>query len=255
MPVAGPAPSLTSVAEVARSFHFCHRHVTRCRIAWFGWIVDLILPRRCVNCGAQGDVLCDACVCALRPLTSTRCAHCGAPTAWPVEACRECSGRRLPFVSARAAVAYAGPARPFVRAWKEGGRRRAVALAAELVVAHVERPAADVITYIPPDPIRELQRGHHPAERLATELAARWQCETVPLLRRTRGVARQAGLGLVDRRRNVRNAFVAVAATPERVVLVDDVYTTGATAGAAAGALRAAGSRAVEVVTFARTVR
>jgi predicted amidophosphoribosyltransferase len=164
-------------------------------------------------------------------------------------------GRRLAFVSARAAVAYAGPARPFVRAWKEGGRRRAAALAAELVVAHVERPAADVITYIPPDPIRELQRGHHPAERLAVELAARWRCEAVALLRRTRTTGRQTGLGLADRRRNVRDAFVAVAAAPERVVLVDDVYTTGATSAAAAGALKAAGGGAVEVVTFARTVR
>jgi predicted amidophosphoribosyltransferase len=142
-----------------------------------------------------------------------------------------------------------------VRAWKEGGRRGAAALAAELVVAHVERPAADVITYIPPDPIRELRRGHHPAERLARELAVRWQCQAVALLRRSHGTTRQTGLGLVDRRRNVRNAFVAVAAAPERVVLVDDVYTTGATAGAGAGALRAAGCGSVEVVSFARTVR
>jgi predicted amidophosphoribosyltransferase len=150
---------------------------------------------------------------------------------------------------------YAGPARPFVRAWKEGGRRRAATLAAELVVAHVERPAADVITYIPPDPIRELQRGHHPAERLAIELATRWQCETIPLLHRTRGAPRQAGLGLADRRQNVRNAFVVVASTPERVVLVDDVYTTGETVGAAGAALRRAGASRVDVVTFARALR
>ena len=156
---------------------------------------------------------------------------------------------------ARAAVAYAGPARVLVRAWKERGLRHVAAFAAELVVAHVERPAADVITYIPPDAVRQLQRGHHPAERLAAELAGRWEIAAAPLLTRRTTIARQTGLGVAERRRNVRGAFAAVTGCPSRVVLVDDVYTTGATAAAAAGALRAAGAGVVEVVTFARVVR
>jgi predicted amidophosphoribosyltransferase len=58
-----------------------------------------------------------------------------------------------------------------------------------------------------------------------------------------------------ERLRNARGAFIAVAEAPKRVVLVDDVYTTGATVSAAATALRKAGARRVDVVTFARTVR
>jgi ComF family protein len=194
----------------------------------------------------------------LRPLGRPWCGCCGAPTAWPVVRCRECSGRRLSFATARAAVAYAGPARALVRAWKERGLRHVAALAAEFVVAHVERPAGDVITYIPPDPVRQLQRGHHPAERLAAELSSRWEIAAVPLLTRQRTIARQTGLRFADRRRNVRGAFAAVAAagcSAGTVVLVDDVYTTGATAAAAAGSLLAAGAEVVEVVTFARVVR
>jgi predicted amidophosphoribosyltransferase len=129
------------------------------------------------------------------------------------------------------------------------------ALAAELVVAHVERPAADVIAYIPPDAVRQLQRGHHPAERLAAELAQRWQLPVAELVTRRAAVARQAGLGFAERRRNVRGAFVAGPSCPGNVVLVDDVYTTGATVSAAAGALRGAGANAVRVITFARVVR
>lgn len=129
------------------------------------------------------------------------------------------------------------------------------ALAAELVVVHVERPAADVIAYIPPDAVRQLQRGHHPAERLAAELAQRWQLPVAPLVTRRRTVARQTGLGSAERRRNVRGAFVAASGCPATVVLVDDVYTTGATVSAAAGALRAAGAGTVQVITFARVVR
>jgi predicted amidophosphoribosyltransferase len=156
-------------------------------------------------------------------------------------------------------VIYAGAARPLVRSWKERGLRPFGALAAELVGEVVPRPAADVITYIPPDGDRSARRGHHPAQGLARELADLWGLEAVPLLVRTRRVTRQTGLSHAERRRNVRGSFAPVVATvgplPATVVVVDDVYTTGATAGAAASALRAAGARTVHVVTFARTVR
>jgi predicted amidophosphoribosyltransferase len=191
----------------------------------------------------------------LRVLAGPCCRLCGAPTRWPVDRCRECNGRRLAFASARAAVAYDGPARALLAAWKERGVRRAAALAAELVVAHVERPPADVIAYIPPDPARQLGRAAHPAQALATELARRWQLAPGPALRRTRRSSRQAGLALADRRRNVRGLFAAATAVEAGVLLVDDVYTTGSTASAAAEALRAAGAAEVHVVTLARTPR
>lgn len=227
------------------------------RVPSAAWLVDLLFPPRCVTCGASAEVLCAACRSSLRLLGGPFCARCGAPTLWPVARCRECAGRRLAFSGARAAVAYAGPARDLVAAWKEHGRRRAATVAAELVAATVPRPAADVIAYIPPDPHRLLERGHHPAERLALELGAHWEIEVAALLRRPPGHAspRQAALGRPDRLRNARGAFAATRAAPARVVLVDDVYTTGATVDAAASALRAAGTETVEVVTFARTTR
>jgi predicted amidophosphoribosyltransferase len=76
-----------------------------------------------------------------------------------------------------------------------------------------------------------------------------------PLLARVRGSPRQRQLTRDERRRNVAAAFAARPDVPVRVLLVDDVYTTGATANAAASALRKAGARRVEVVTFARTIR
>jgi predicted amidophosphoribosyltransferase len=152
-------------------------------------------------------------------------------------------------------VVYGGAAKPFMRAWKERGLRLFAAHAARLVVETMPRPAADVITYIPPDGDRSLKRGHHPAQRLARELASAWGIECHPLLRRARPVAQQTGLPLAERRRNVRGAFSATAPTFGVIVLVDDVYTTGATVNAAAAALRAAGAGDVHVITFARAVR
>ena len=124
-----------------------------------------------------------------------------------------------------------------------------------LVAEVVPRPRAYTITFVPPDADRTLKRGHHPAEGLARELGLQWQLPTVRLLERTRSAPRQRGLGLAERRRNVRGSFRAVERPPSRLVLVDDVYTSGATAAAAASALRRAGARHVEVITFARAVR
>ena len=218
-------------------------------------LLDLVFPRRCVVCGGPAQALCGPCADGLDRLGEPRCGRCGAPTAWPVERCRECSGRRIAFATARAAVAYDDAARLLVAAWKERGLRKLAALAAELVCEVVPRPRSYTLTFVPADPNRRLERGHNPAERLAVEIGARWDLPVAPLLARSHGVAPQRGLPLAERRRNVRGVFQATGNAPGTVVLVDDVYTTGATVSAAATALRKAGARRVEVVTFARAVR
>ena len=182
------------------------------------------------------------------------CSRCGAPTAWPVARCRECTGRRLAFASARAAVEYDPAVRAVVSAWKEHGLRGLAPLAAAVVAEVVQPPAAQLIAFVPPDGDRSLSRGHHPPERLARELGRLWRLPVAPLLRRTRPLRPQRGLPRDARRRNVRGAFRADPVRG-RVLLVDDVYTTGSTVGAAASALRASGASSVDVVTFARAVR
>ena len=217
-------------------------------------MLDLLLPQRCLACGRGGTQLCRACRDSLPVLAPPLCERCGAPAAWPVRRCRECAGRRLAFASARAAVAYDEAARRLVSGWKERSLRRLAGEAAALVAERVARPDVLALTFVPADPERRLERGHNTAEALARELARAWELECLPLLRR-RHTERQRGSTLGERRKNVRGVFRAHAQAPVRVALVDDVYTTGATASAAASALRAAGARRVEVVTFARTLR
>jgi predicted amidophosphoribosyltransferase len=217
-------------------------------------VLELLLPQRCLACGRGGALVCDACLEALPRIEPPLCDRCGRPTAWPVKRCSECSGRRLAFATARAAVAYDETVRAILTGWKEHGLRRLAATAAELVTATVERPDAEALTFVPPDRERLLQRGHHPAERLARELERHWQAPVVKLLSRTRRAPRQAGARLADRRRNVRGAFTS-RPSPPSVCLVDDVYTSGATASAAATALRTGGARTITVVTFARALR
>jgi ComF family protein len=218
-------------------------------------LLDLLLPRRCAACGLGEAIVCAACLGRLRRLRGPLCARCGAPVAWPVERCLECAGRRLAFASARSAVAYEEPARTLVAAWKERGLHTLAGRLADLVLEVVPRPSASAVVFVPADAERNLWRGQNTAEALAKALGARWGLEVLPVLARTRRTPRQRGLSRQARRRNVRGSFRPIGRAPARVALVDDVYTTGATASAAAGALQESGSRAVHVVTFARAVR
>jgi predicted amidophosphoribosyltransferase len=220
-----------------------------------GLLLDLLLPLRCVVCGTPSRAVCEPCLAGLRRLRGPRCARCGAPTAWPVARCLECQGRRLAFASARSAVAYDPAAKALVSAWKERGLRGLAQDAGFVVADVVARPRAYTITFVPPDADRALQRGHHPAESLARALEPHWQVRVVALLERTAATRPQRGLSLAERRANVRGGFRAIGRAPTRVALVDDVYTSGATVAAAASALRKAGARHVDVITFARAVR
>src|SRR5437764_238209 len=234
-----------------------------CARSWRGWVVgsSWVGRQHLVITGSPRPLTSDAKLVngpAWYPKARLRpplCERCGAPTAWPVRRCAECAGRRLAFASARAAVAYEGVVRAFVGSWKERGLRKLAALAADVVVEAVERPSAAVLTFVPPDGDRSLKRGHHPAERLARELGERWELPVEPLLRRARPVQRQRGLSLAARQANLRGAFRAAGQAPMTVAVVDDVYTSGATATAAATALRKSGTRCVSIVTFARAIR
>lgn len=218
-------------------------------------MLDLLLPQRCLACGRTGEPICRACRDALPRLAPPFCERCGAPTAWPVRRCAECTGRRLAFASARAAVAYDESVRRIVAGWKEQGLRRLAATAAELVVETIACPNVEAISFVPPDRKRRLERGHHPAERLARELGAHWRLPVLVALKRTGSSSRQRGLGIAARKSNVRGAFIATRRVPARICLVDDVFTSGATASAAASALRAQGAREVHTITLARTLR
>jgi predicted amidophosphoribosyltransferase len=218
-----------------------------------GDLVSLVLPRRCASCGTAGSLWCATCLGRLEPIRDPRCARCGAPTQWPLPGCRECSGRRLAFDRAWAAVAHRDLAALLVRRWKDGGLDLS-APAAGAVAARAPRPSGRLCP-VPGDRGRVRRRGIEGPAALCLRLAGAWGVEPrLDLLQRCGSAPPQRGLTAAARRRNLATAFAADA-PPERVTLVDDVYTTGATADACARALKRAGARHVEVLTFARALR
>jgi predicted amidophosphoribosyltransferase len=218
-------------------------------------VLDLVLPERCAICERPGRVVCPGCREDLTPLVPPVCERCGSPGPWPVRRCAECSGRRLGFARARAALVYDARARALVRAWKETGRRGIAAEAALLVAELLPVPDVEWLVPVPGDPERVLRRGDVPSRSLAAALTVGWGIPTRDVLERVGTLPRQRGLSLEARRRNVRGSVVARSEVPRAVCVVDDVYTSGATADACATACRRAGARRVEVVTLARAVR
>ena len=119
----------------------------------------------------------------------------------------------------------------------------------------VRRPSCEALSFVPGDPRRARERGDVPPRGLARELETLWELPLLDILRRERSLPPQRGLTLVERRRNARDTVFSRGPAPAFVVLVDDVYTSGATANSCASTLRRAGARRVEVVTLARAVR
>ncbi len=219
-------------------------------------LLDVLLPRRCGVCGRVGESVCEPCLTRLVRCAPPWCERCGAPGPWPVRRCAECSGRRLAFARARAAVVYEDGARAFVTSWKERGRRDLAAVAAQLVVAALPKPDVDVVAFVPGDRDRGLARGHTPAAALASELSAAWSIPLAALLRRRSGVARQRDLPRVERRqergaRVLHPRGVTAPRLPRRRRLHDRARPLTA----CATALRRAGARRVDVVCLARAVR
>jgi ComF family protein len=211
-------------------------------------------PARCAACRAWGRApLCVECEGDVVWLGAESCAKCGKPEPAPVPRCRDCGGRDLSFDRARAAVSYEGPAREVVKAFKIGGERRiARAIARWMVPTALSLGAARCVTWVPSTRRSDAARGFTPAEELARPLAKTLALPSVRLLAKVRETRDQSELSRKERRANLVGAFTARMRVPERVLLVDDIVTTGSTTDECAKALKAAGARRVVVAAFAR---
>jgi len=236
---------------------------------WRPWItaaLDLVFPPLCPVCdgilgAGRRDPLCGACWEGFERIAPPWCRCCGAPLG--IEGlCGACRSRRPRFAYARAAVLYGDLVREAIHAFKFGGRRGLANplgdLLAGLGLSALPGAVPDALVPVPLHPRRARERGYDQALLLARRLERAWGVAVVAdALVRAVPTQPQTDLDAAARRRNVRDAFAV--RRPEliagrHVVLVDDVLTTGATAGECARTLARAGAAAVGVVTVARTV-
>jgi ComF family protein len=228
------------------------RDLARGAVALERWL----LPAECLLCarpaGAEDHLICDPCRRRWRPVTSPWCARCGQSQVDDLP-CRLCAEWPEGLTRARSAVWLDEGARGAVHALKYSGWWRVTAQLARAMTGLEPLQKGVILVPVPLAPKRLATRGYNQAERLAAALAELTGHRVVEAgLARRRETGTQTKLTPEERRANVAGAFRGGAVRGERVVLVDDVLTTGATLGACAAGLRAAGAVSVEAVTFAR---
>ncbi len=234
----------------------------------YDWGLDFLLPPRCFSCGAGTDrqgSLCAACWGQLHFVTAPHCIRCGYPFEFDAgegALCAACLARPPAYHSARSVFRYDDGSKRLILGFKHGDRTdgtAAFALWLSRAGAGV-LPGADFILPVPLHRWRLFKRRFNQSALIGKSLS---RITGIPIdafsLVRQRATESQGGLNRRQRHRNVRGAFAVrnQAARPFqglKLILVDDVYTTGATAGACAKALLQAGAEEIHVLTLARVV-
>src|SRR5579884_2165534 len=223
-------------------------------------LLDLVFPPQCILCQCTGSPLCSTCLSTLRPPSKARCQHCHTMLL-ANGLCRQCRQRPLLLSGLRAFSIYQGPLRTRIHALKyEDNRRLAEPLGRLLAETYTRyKLQADILLPVPLHPTRLRERGYNQSALLAYTCALQLG---IPyrddLLIRQRATTPQVGLSFQERLRNVAGAFQpAVTFTTEalaqrRILIIDDVCTTGATIEACAAPLFAAGARSVWGLVLAR---
>ena len=235
---------------------------------WAKVALELVYPADCAVCKATREpgsrsALCGKCREELRPLSRPFCERCSLPfdgqAGEPVR-CSHCADKVFYFEKAVCACRLTGVARECIHRFKYNGALWLGPELAELLIAaareRIEWTKVDCVVPVPLFPARERERQFNQAEWLARRLARTAPANMIANnLRRIRDTATQAFLNAAERAQNVRGAFAA--RRPEvfmkrRVVVVDDVFTTGATTNECARVLRDAGAASVMVLTVGR---
>lgn len=222
-------------------------------------LLDLLFPPRCINCKASSSWLCQDCFNRIPFITPPICNRCGTPITAAAPACRQCKNNPLQNIDGIRSAAFFedNPIRAAIHFLKYRNHKAVAAILAGLL-AEVYRCydlTADVIVPIPLHASRLQERGYNQSELLAKVMAEILGVSmNTSTLQRSRQTRSQMTLGVNERHQNVAGAFVChnLELSGQKILLIDDVCTTGSTLDACAGALKKSGVGAVWGLTLAK---
>jgi ComF family protein len=227
-------------------------------------LLSLVFPNVCESCAAvvppSSNGVCALCAARIRLIAPPHCARCGRTLRADGATCGDCGAETFHFDRAFACVYYEGKVKELLRAYKFGGRKTLLGfftrVMARFIDASMREARFDTVIAVPLDRQKESERGFNQARPLAVAVAKKLALpHDLRALKRTRSTTPQSTLGKKDRLVNIRGRFFVKPGHTlggRRVLLVDDVLTTGQTASECARVLKEAGASSVTVLALAR---
>ena len=226
---------------------------------WKDKVIEFIFPSACASCGKLGPMICSSCRSKFEAIDNPICLRCGRPSTKSVVTCQSCGIEEFNLNQSRACFKYSEPLESVIKQYKYSGLHALAEplgnLMAQKWPAWTQFP--DMIVPVPLHIRRLRSRGFNQAELLANQIEAIVGIEVNNhILRRERRTRPQVDLNPKERKKNVYRAFSAesYAIRGKRILLIDDVFTTGATLISAAGTLLEAGADSVSAYCLARAV-
>lgn len=229
----------------------------------------MLIPYKCPGCGRAGErFICADCVRLVRPIAEPYCKRCGRqlpPGVRDTSDCRECRDAKIPFDLCRSFFSYSPPVDELIKRFKfrrnYTAGRWLVENACESYSADPEflpeYGGADFLTPVPLHTVRRVQRGFNQSEYIAEGMGRHFGIGVSGCLARRRYTRQQSFLPLKERAKNVRGAFAMkknASVQDKKVILVDDVMTSGATVYECARVLKKAGAEKIYILTIARKI-
>ena len=215
----------------------------------------------CNVCGKEifEGYFCNDCQNGISKISENKCLHCGRATSYPVKYCDSCVEKNINFDRALSVFDYKPPISFLIQNFKYQNKKFHAKYFAEELYSLFKKEglSADVFTFVPMHEDRLEERGYNHAELLAREFSALSKIELKPLVVKIKETERQATLSLKERLKNLSSSFKV--SKPEiidkKILLIDDVLTTGSTADVISKALKNAGAKEVTVLTIASVSR
>lgn len=225
----------------------------------FWTALDWMYPPNCVGCGEQGYRLCFKCQQEIKPISGPLCQRCGGPITEKQSLCTECQNDEPPYEASRSLARYEGVVRTCVHSLKYDRNQALGEFFAEELAELIRREGweLDLVVPVPLSPIRMQERGYNQAALLARPISFTLGIPFTPFgLKRIRNTQSQVELSAKERKSNVRGAFEAIPEIVQgkRILLVDDVTTTGSTLRECSIALIKGGCLKVYCLTLARPI-
>ena len=229
----------------------------------FGQFLDLIFPPRCFICKKYSDqIMCGDCMGRVARIKLPVCRICGKPFDgyFAGDICGDCLAKHPPFIMARSASLYEGVMKDAIHKFKFGGKKALSSLLGQYLISYLDHgdihlADIDLIVPVPLSMKRERDRGYNQSKLLAEEISRRYSKEIdCSSLVKIKDITPQFDLTREKRLMNVKGAFKCAQMKAANVLLIDDIYTTGATAMESSSVLKAAGAGNVHVLTLARAI-